>query len=223
MKTNRIEFSESKRTITEKITKFGGQPNWVNEPQWPVSKATGNPMRFICQISLEQFNTESKMAYIFMTDEEEYVDGTWEPDGGENAIILQPSNEEPSSVKSLTNGPTLYKMVKKLFGKELVPKDAEFNVILKEEEEPDFIDEDGREDWSDEQEESYAKKLDKNKINGTPLFLQSTEFPDSGKWNLLMQLDSTVLPFFINFGDSGVGYAFISEDGNKAKFLWQCC
>ena len=222
MKANRIEFAESKKTVSDVITKFGGQPNWIEPPQWPISKSTGNPMRFICQISLEQFDTPSKMAYLFMTDDEEYVDGTWEPDGGENAIILQPSDQEYPATKSLKNGPTLYKMVEKLFSKKLTPKNVEYNVVLTEEEEPEFVNETERANWDDAKWESYSEALDKNKINGTPLFLQGTEFPDAEKWNLLMQLDSTAIPFFVNFGDAGVGYAFLSQDGNKAKFLWQC-
>ena len=60
--------------------------------------------------------------------------------------------------------------------------------------------------------------IDKNKIKGTPLFLQNTEFPGSGNWNLLMQLDSTAVPFFVNFGDAGIGYAFLSQDGKKRNF-----
>ena len=106
MIANKITFSEAKKAISKTVTKFGGQPNWIEAPQWPISKSTGHPMRFICQISLEKFDTSSKMAYVFITDEEEYVDGTWEPDGGENAIILQPSHQEYSSVKPLKTGPT---------------------------------------------------------------------------------------------------------------------
>jgi len=29
------------------------------------------------------------------------------------------------------------------------------------------------------------------------------------------------VPFEVNFGDAGVGYAFLSEDGTTSKFLWQ--
>lgn len=96
-KKHRIEFHEASSPIADFVTKFGGQPTWVSEPQWPLSRETGNPMRFICQIKLtnELFpNTTAQMAYLFMTDEEngEFVDGTYEPDGGENAVILQPGN-----------------------------------------------------------------------------------------------------------------------------------
>lgn len=220
MKTRRIEFTEAKASSAS--TKFGGQPDWIEDPQWPLSRETGNPMRFICQIDLSGFSTDSKMAYLFMTDEEQYVDGTWEPDGGENAIILQPAAETKIPTKPLKSGPTLYKMTKKLLSKKLTPKNVEYSVSLTEEEEPDFVDEADRAGWDEEKWAAYAEALDKNKIGGTPIFLQGTEFPDSGKWHLLMQLDSTNVPFFVNFGDAGVGYAFLSDDGKTAKFLWQC-
>ncbi len=32
------------------------------------------------------------------------------------------------------------------------------------------------------------------------------------EWNLLIQLDSSSVPFSINFGDAGVGYGFIRAD-----------
>ena len=63
--------------------------------------------------------------------------------------------------------------------------------------------------------------LSGNKIGGTPIFLQADEFPGPGTWKLLLQLDSTTVPFSINFGDCGIAYAFISDDGSTAKFLWQ--
>src|ERR1019366_9388046 len=91
-----IAFRETRTPIVASATKFGGQPYWLTEPQWPLSRATGKPMRFICQIALtpEVFGSVlGQMAYLFMTDpdsDEPWVDGTYEPDGGENALILQP-------------------------------------------------------------------------------------------------------------------------------------
>ena len=38
----------------------------------------------------------------------------------------------------------------------------------------------------------------------------------------MVQLDSGKLPFDVNFGDAGVGYAFLSPDGKEGRFLWQC-
>jgi len=224
VKRESIEFVESHKTIRELVTKFGGQPVWVGEPQWPISKSTGKPMRFICQITInsERFSpVAAQMVYLFMTDGEEYVDGTWEADGGENAVILQPGKTNVKT-EPLAEGPTIYRMVKKLFHKRLVPESCEFSVALKLAEDPDFVEETERSKWDEAAWEAYASKLDGNKIGGSPIFIQSTEFPRPGKWRLLLQLDSTKVPFHVNFGDAGVGYLFLSEDGQVAKFLWQC-
>ena len=100
--------------ITSPITKFGGQPVWIAQPQWPLSRSTGNQMRFIAQVYLpdDMRRGGQQMAYIFMTDEEDYVDGTWEPEGGENAVILQPCAFDPV-VKTIdqATGPTLQQPV----------------------------------------------------------------------------------------------------------------
>ena len=220
-----IQFVETKQTAKGLVSRFGGQPTWLDEPQWPISAQTGHPMRFICQIALDERlfpGYRAQMAYLFMTDEEDYVDGTWEPEGGENAVILQPGCDPPVPVQGLTTGPSLYRMVKKLFTRHLVPKPCTFSVEGTLSDEPDFIPEDQREDWSDAVYERYAASLDGNKIGGSPLFMQPDEFPQGGPWKLLLQLDSTQVPFFVNFGDVGVGYAFLSEDGTQARFLWQC-
>lgn len=75
---------------------------------------------------------------------------------------------------------------------------------------------------SEEDARSAQGKLDENKIGGTPVFMQGDEFPFESGWQLLLQLDACNVPFWVNFGDSGVGYAFLNETGDEAKFLWQC-
>ena len=112
-----ITFERAPAPVTPPVTKFGGQPAWISEPEWPTSKETKNQMSFICQVALDPslFPAASgTMAYVFMTEEEdgEYVDGTWEPNGGENAVVIQPGkNPFPTTQKA--TGPTLYAMVKK--------------------------------------------------------------------------------------------------------------
>jgi len=202
-----IQFHKSEVPITEQVTKFGGQPAWIEEPEWPLSWQLGRPMRFICQIVLdaELFGNESeKMAYLFITDEEDendYVDGTWEPDGGENAVIIQPAGNNPPT-SPLMAGPTLYANTES----SIYMQPCEFAVTL--------------EKGSDE---NPAPDIFENKIGGVPVFLQNEEFPQGERWKLLLQLDSASVPFYINFGDAGVGYAFLSSDGSSGKFLWQCC
>lgn len=206
-----VNFQETEIPVSETVTKFGGQPVWIEKPEWPTSQTTGKPMMFICQISLDEEifgQIEGKMAYIFMTDEDEHIDGTSEPDGGENAVVVQPNGDNPSSI-SIQNGPSLA-IWKEIEGEQFrKPFACEFSVQQSEiisDSEPD-------------EEMNFE-----NKVGGIPQFLQGEEFPDENKdhWKLLLQLDSASVPFEINFGDAGVGYAFISKDGKTGKFLWQC-
>ncbi|WP_262402782.1 YwqG family protein [Actinomadura sp. CNU-125] len=91
--------------MREPVTKIGGQPVWLEEPAWPVSAELETPMRFLGQFALDG----GRLAYLFMTaDEEEYVDDTWEPDAGENALVIQPGGRIPEfvEVEALAEGPT---------------------------------------------------------------------------------------------------------------------
>lgn len=100
----------------------------------------------------------------------------------------------PSPFRESSEGPTLYQMVNQ-GGPPLVPVSVEYAVELKLREDPSFAEERDRLDWSEDKEKEYAGKLEGNKIGGTPFFLQSDEFPEDGPWDLLLQLDSTNVPF----------------------------
>ncbi len=214
-----INFVESSSPITEPVTKFGGQPVWIEKSEWAVSRSTGKPMMFIGQIQLDKEvfgEIESKMAYIFIEDEEA-MSITWEADGGDNAVIIQPNGNNPPSINT-TTGPTLYSGV--VDGLRNLPENqipCEFRANLQIGEDPDSD--------AEIEENLLDKAMMEIKIGGTPIFLQSEQFPNNDKedWNLLLQMDSGSVPFDINFGDAGVGYAFISNDGKTGKFLWQCC
>jgi uncharacterized protein YwqG len=218
-----IEFTESSRPIRERVTKFGGQPVWLDKPEWPISRKTGGQMTFVCQVALDSSlfgSTGSKMAYLFMTENEK-VDNSWDPEGGENAVIIQPGTTA-TPVRPASEGPSITKMVPAFFGKRLVPKKCEFAVRLVEGEDPEFVSGGQRDAMSDDDGENYFNSLRGNKIGGSPGFIQNDEFPAGGPWKLLLQLDSCEVPFWINLGDAGVAYTFISEDGKRGKFLWQC-
>jgi uncharacterized protein YwqG len=223
---SKIQFTAASAPIVEAVTKFGGQPVWIAAPQWPLSRETGNPMRFIGQIALDGHlfaGGAGKMAYIFMTDEEAFVDGTYEADGGENAVIIQPDGNLPvCELVANATGPTLSEMVEEAGTRRMVEEDREYAVQLKRASEPDFVDESARDDWTEEQFGAHAEALDGNKIGGSPLFLQADEFPDDGPWKLLLQLDSSQVPFPINFGDAGIAYIFIDPSLTTGKMLWQC-
>lgn len=222
-KRGSLEFVEVFSPITELVTKFGGQPVWYSTPQWPISRSTGRPMRFICQIALDPKvfgKADSRVAYLFMTDEEDYVDGTWDPDEGENAVIVQPG-EPLVRVKPLALGPSLYEMV---IGLERVRhrRPCEFAVRIKVSTEPEFIPEELAKEMEEDDREQYCEAVRGSKIGGAPAFIQSEEFPGEEYHTLLLQLEDGDLPFAVNFGDAGVGYAFLSDDRKSGKFLWQC-
>jgi uncharacterized protein YwqG len=218
-----LTFHEVHQPITKPMTKFGGQPTWFTTPQWPLSRSTGEPMQFICQIALDPQvfgEIPGHMAYLFMADEESCVDGTFDPESGENAVIIQPGTSEIPTQPLLT-GPSLYKMVSRPSEKYLVPQSCEFAVETSAGEDPEGIVEDEQSHESPQAWAQFAELCSEIKIGGTPAFLQGPEFPAGDNWRLLLQLDSTKVPFYVNFGDAGVGYAFLSEDGTSGRFLWQ--
>ncbi|MBK0868194.1 MAG: hypothetical protein IJH84_02060 [Saccharopolyspora sp.] len=188
-----LRFVESEAPIREPVTKFGGQPVWLDAPAWPLSASQGRPMRFLGQIRLP--GEQVRLAYLFLTedfsdDPDDFVDNTFEPEGGENALFAQPG--EPADfyqVAGIAKGPT--------FGPdhavELTPFDGETSV------------------------DDFASRL-----FGEPRWLQDEEAPD-GPFRFLLQLDSADdLPFEVNFGDAGVGYGFLDEGSGQGRFLWQC-
>ena len=62
-----LNFVEAKTPMRGRVTKFGGQPVWIDTPQWPLSRQTGKPMQFIGQVALEDdlgFATSARMATV---------------------------------------------------------------------------------------------------------------------------------------------------------------
>ncbi|MDA3646504.1 DUF1963 domain-containing protein [Saccharopolyspora indica] len=192
-----LAFVEAPEPITEPITKFGGQPVWLDDPTWPLSAETGRPMRFIGQIRLP--GDEVRLAYLFMTEEggDDWVDTTYSPTAGENACFAQPGQlPDFYQVASIRRGPT--------FGPdhhaELTPH------------EPDEADD-------DDDDEGFLR----SRLWGEPSWMQQEEWPEEpGTWRFVAQIDSEEEPFGMNLGDGGVAYAFLDEKTGQGRFLWQC-
>jgi len=149
----------------------------------------------------------AQMAYLFMTDHDD-VHETWDPEGGENAVVLQPG-VYPGPTLPLAVGPALYRMVEDHTSNRRFPVPCEYAVTLEPGDDPEEVTPD-------------VDAAQGNKVGGVPRFIQGREYPSGAPWRLLLQLDSVEVPFEVNFGDAGVGYAFLSADGTVAKFLWQC-
>ncbi|WP_157870006.1 MULTISPECIES: DUF1963 domain-containing protein [unclassified Streptomyces] len=219
-RTLRIEgFSATDRPVSTPTTKFGGQPVWLRGPQWPISAAWNRPMRFVAQIELEQVlgaAGHGKVAYVFVTHgdhEEEFFDpDIIDPDGGENAVIVQPGGDHPGQVRPLATGPGLY------------TRDGsavEFTADLRPVDEPGPLTDGDLGALPSADRDHGAQPIDGHKIGGTPSFFQGDEWPDGGPWRLLLQLDSNWVPCSLTLGAAPRLFAFVSEDGSRGKLLIQ--
>jgi len=183
--------SKAEMRITGAVTKLGGQPTWLERPLWPTSAKLGEPMDFIGQFRLP--GERIRLAYLFMSFDEAGELNTYDPEGGENALIIQRGGCLPSFVgkdAELFEGPSLLEWDE--IAVELVPVYAG--------------DSGGLSSW----------------IGGEPRFIQNEEYPEGEGWRFLFQLDSSNPDFGVSFGDAGVGYGFVSADGRAGRFLWQC-
>jgi hypothetical protein len=88
-----LEFVSAGGPIREPVTKIGGQPVWLEAPQWPLSRETGEPLQFLGQFTLDG----GRLAYLFM-GEHNVGYGTHDPEGGENAVVIQPGGRVPDFV-----------------------------------------------------------------------------------------------------------------------------
>ncbi|MFE6049394.1 hypothetical protein ACFQ6N_01395 [Kitasatospora sp. NPDC056446] len=217
-------FSVTGRPISTPTTKFGGQPVWLAGPQWPISAAWDRPMRFVGQIELGPVlgaAGQGKVAYVFVTHAdhgEDFFDpDIIDPDGGENAVIVQPGGDYAGPVRPLATGPGLY-------GAD--GSAVEFTVDLRPVDEPGSMTDEELDALPSADRNRCADlidgdKVDGDKIGGTPLFFQGDEWPDGGPWRLLLQLDSNWVPFRLNLGASPRLFAFVSEDGAQGRLLVQ--
>ncbi len=198
MKTYKIDtfISQSTGSVEQYTTRFGGQPDWIAAPQWPVSLAWDNrPLKFIGQIRLNDFNREWNdliLAYIFMTQPEDKTDPFFDPDiifpdEGENAIIVQPNGTIPKYIHTETFrvGPTV---------------DSETIWIPQTTE-------------SEEMAATEFNELDVNKFCGIPAFFQNSKVESDDM--LLLQLHTNRLPFYINGGGEPTMFTFLNgtKDG----------
>jgi hypothetical protein len=194
-------------------------------------------MMFVCQVALapEAFGHQhAQMAYLFMTEYsgQGVFPSTWEPTAGENAVLLQPGNWSGPTLllregPSLNTAPSLYR------GDRQHAVSCEYAVSVTLGEDPDVYDvpewavglDDGGELVVEDDVvwKSYLRALFEPKIGGTavPQDMEARPSAGPGSWQLLLQFAEQHVPFSINFGGDGVGYAFLSADGTTARFVHQ--
>ena len=225
--TKTYEITDFQRREPKKgefVTKFGGQPDWIKETDWPVSPSwEGRKMTFVGQIFLKKNmlgNDKDLMAYIFMTQPESFEDDFFDPDiadwdGGENAVIIQTFDSAilPNGAKPLggEDGPSLF---------DENDEHYEYIPVIKETQEADFLSVEESHQLSKEQQSEYFKEVDKDKIGGTPAFFTGDDWPE-GNWKLLLQLHCNFQPFVLRSGGISTMFVFISEDFQKGGMLIQ--
>jgi hypothetical protein len=201
-----VVFRPAEGPVEGPVTRLGGRPAWLDQPQWPISRGLAKPMFFLGQFRLDDGPAgEPRLAYVFMTDslhleQIEVPEGaeddvgydldpaldTFDPVAGENAVLIQPGGRVPWFV---TVQPA-DKPHMSYFAEDFLPAD------------PLWVGDDGP--WQF--------------LGDEPVWLQSDQTPGPG-WRLVAQFDSHL---GLNFGDNGIGYVFVSPDGAEGRFLWQC-
>jgi len=215
-----LKFVQVTEPVADLVTKFGGQPVWLEPADWPASRRTGQPMVFVGQIRIPDFinpHGDLRMAYIFMTENSD-VDNTYDPNGGENSVIIQVADLQAQPVAA-AQGPVLWFDESVAFKvNKLLP--CEFLVEAALVDDGAYIPENELCDLPSDEGDRIYDSLNHDKIGGNPLWYQNEEFPyESAK--LLLQLSDEGLPFFVNFG-CGTAYVYTDALVQEAKMLWQC-
>lgn len=215
-----LKFVQVAEPVTALVTKFGGQPVWLESAAWPVSRRMGQPMVFVGQIRIPDFinpHGDLRMAYIFMTLDSE-VDNTYDPNGGENKVIIQKANlqAQPTAAEQ---GPSLW--FDNVVGDQVNPlMPCEFLLECTLVDDGEYISEAEFHDLPHHEYERAYDLWSHDKIGGNPLWYQYEEFPYTPS-KLLLQLSDEGVPFFVNFG-CGTAYVLTDESVQEAKMLWQC-
>ena len=191
--------------------KFGGQPDWVEAPTWPLG-ADSAPLVFFGQLPVTA-GGQARTAYVFIDPEGNH----WEPLGQANAVLLQPGAPCQLETAPLSTGPQLFEFVHEAgqFRRRWRARRYERFIRLEEGLDPE------RWEWPQLPPETYRRdeQGDWKKVGGTPLFLQGEESPPGDGWNFAFQFSAAWAGR--ELGDGAECYGFVRADGAGA-FFWQC-
>lgn len=219
-----IELTAIPGDTSDRVTKFGGQPSWLEEPQWPISRALGVQMQFIGQVAIdpELFpESRAQMAYIFATDASISTTvtlKTWDPSMGESAVVLQPGGTLLVETSSTATGPTVLTDVSGGVGED--EREITYLMSTERHTDPPFIAFEDRWNFTEAEWTAYNEATDPDKIGGTPWFLQSDEFPMCGAAATLI-IQFFAIPFVLNLADGGTASVFMDPQGTVGGFLYQ--
>jgi hypothetical protein len=218
-----MEFAAATETVRTPGPQLGGQPLWLEQPTWPQSKDLGAPMMFVGQFPIP--NGDGSVAYLFMTDDPDAMAPTFEPESGENAVIVQPGGRVPTfvDVTDEATGPSLWRRGRDW--DEHVPVELEIGVRPATEAENRRIEEEIALNQGQQIELSRGVAAPRSFLGGSPCHWQPTA-PLQHPWRFLLQLDgregwAADDHYALNFG-GGTGYLYLSADGREGRFFWDC-
>jgi hypothetical protein len=191
----------------ERGAKFRGQPDWAGEPAWPVG--ADGPLPFYGQLPI----SGSRTAYIFIGE------AGWEPLGSGNAVVVQPGPPPHLPTQPLREGPQIHTWVAedppRYRDRSRRRPALEIPVALQDSADPVTW------EWpAPDPVRPYGdNEMYRNKIGGTPLWLQGEQWPPGDGWTFAFQF--TAASAGEELADGAECYGFIN-DGGRAALLWQC-
>jgi hypothetical protein len=217
-----LSFHEASGPIRQAVTKFGGNPVWLTQPQWPLDPQSGKPMLFLGQVFLDPEifgNLQGRLAYLFLPAS----DPLWATPGyhaAGNVVLIQPGASPDLPAAPLTEGPSVCRVARGkrrwLLLRERIAVPSEFAVSLTKRQDPEI-------DWeADDPLAGIGHDLEECKIGGEPVWIQDEDWPYEDSRHLLLQLVWDKYPFHLALGDAGTLWAFLSRDGSQGTIRWQC-
>ncbi|HAS42580.1 MAG TPA: hypothetical protein DCS93_19020 [Microscillaceae bacterium] len=236
-----FQIVETSTPITEPITKFGGQPVWINTPHWPIDPASGEKMMFQSQIVLDPAlfpDSNGAIAYIFYGDEEQLSNYDF-------VVVLQTKENESLNTQTEeidfvneATGPAIYEWVEIGGEEEKVSKEYKVVIesVIEEEDLPLLERYDEMNDLDYDAGYQFSKtELAGNKIGGQPFYITGLDTPPehfvADQWEQLMQLapvqgywdgnQPNFYPFYMEMGEFGILNVFITKDYKRAEVYIQ--
>lgn len=177
-----------------RLSKFGGQPEWVDHPAWP-NGPDGLPLIFYGQIEVGQ----GRVAYLFVGPL-----GSWigEPHDDWVSVVVQPGSVAVSHDPARATGPVLY---------DWSPERPRFRRRARRAPRPErYVEWVEGADPVDYRPGGGVDRDDANKVGGTPLWLQGARDLGPG-WSWSFQFDAELAAG--DFADGAVVYGFLHDDG----------
>ncbi|MFD5316968.1 hypothetical protein [Streptomyces sp. NPDC127098] len=225
----RMGFRAPAGPVGEPVSKFGGQPVWLDEPTWPVHPRTREPLVFIGQFRVP--GEELRLAYLFLHEDDGLMES--EPETGEAVVLTQPGGRVPPFAAigpPGTRGRTLWR-----YGSDDAEIPVEWLIDLRPVSAEVDAGMDGRAAWG----RYMAKRGPAAELPDHPPYPPdflggAAIFPnfhawglEDGPWRFLCQFQDrgddpdSDDPFFLNFG-YGSGFVFLSPDHREGRFIHDC-